>query len=226
MSVPPETSGALRDALRVYVIIDPEHCADRAPLDVARRAVSGGATCLQLRAKRLDDRERVDLGRALSALARRHRALFIMNDRVDLALATDAHGVHVGPHDLPVETARRLLGLDGAVRIVGASASSPARARELEAAGADYLGCGALYDASDAKPDASAPRGAEWVAEIARAVSIPVVGIGGITPERAGDVVRHGAAGVAVIRAVCAASDPAAAARQLRTQVDGARDAG
>lgn len=216
------SSSLLAGALRLYVIIDPAHCAGRPPLDIARRALAGGATCLQLRAKDLTDRERLELGRSLTALASEHAALFLMNDRVDLAVAVGADGVHVGPRDLPVEVARRLMSLDDVERIVGASAASPELALEYEHAGADYLGCGALYDASGAKPEASSPRGPEWISDITARVSVPVVGIGGITPGRAGTVIANGAAGVAVIRAVGEADDPERAARAMRDEVDAA----
>lgn len=207
----------LRERLRLYVILDPQWCV-LPVLEVARAALAGGARCLQLRAKDAQsDRERLELVRALRGPTREAGALLVVNDRVDLALAGDADGVHVGPEDLPVAVVRRLL---GAERLVGASAPSPEAARAAESEGADHLGVGALYEARPIKPNASAPRGAAWVREVCAGTQLPVVGIGGIDLATAAEVVAAGASGVAVVRAVCAAADPEAATRALLRQVE------
>lgn len=197
---------------RVYLVADPGALPPgRAYLDAVERALDGGAGVVQLRDKTATARELVERARALRALCERAGALFVVNDRVDVALAAGAHGVHVGPHDVPVEDARRVApGL-----IVGASAGEVEAARALERAGAHYLGVGALFEARQTKPDASAPRGAARLGQVRQAVSLPLVGIGGITREVAGEVFAAGADGVAVVRAVMGASDPAEAARAL-----------
>lgn len=197
---------------RLYVILDP--CVvppGRALMDVAAEALDGGAGVLQLRDKSASTRELFATARSLAQLCRERGATFIVNDRLDVALASGAHGVHLGPDDLPIAQARRL----APELIVGASAGSLARALQLAAEGADYLGIGALYEARAVKRDASAPKGPEIVAEVAQSLSMPLIGIGGIDVHTAPVVASYGAAGIAVIRSVVAAESPRDAARSL-----------
>jgi thiamine-phosphate pyrophosphorylase len=140
----------------------------------------------------------------------------IVNDRVDVALAIDADGVHVGQDDMPAPLARRLL---GAGRILGVSAGTVEEALQAQADGADYLGTGDVYG-TPSKADAGAPIGVAGLAAVARAVAIPVVAIGGIQVGNAAAAIRAGASGVAVISAVVGAPDPEAAARALRGIVE------
>jgi thiamine-phosphate pyrophosphorylase len=176
---------------------------------------------IQLRLKESSTREMLSLGRQLHELTRRAGLPLIVDDRVDVALALQAEGVHLGQEDMPAEVARRLIGPD---RILGVSARSLPEAKEAEAAGADYLGVGDIFGTTS-KPDAGAPIGLERFAEIVSSVPIPVVGIGGITLENAALVMQSGAAGVAVISAVIGAPDPEAAARRLRQiTLTGGRD--
>jgi thiamine-phosphate pyrophosphorylase len=188
-------------------------------VDIVRAAIAGGATVIQLREKEGTTREMVELGRALRILTRSADVALIVNDRLDVALAIDADGVHVGQDDLPAEVARALLGSD---RILGVSAATPQEAQAAVAGGADYLGTGAVF-ATGSKADAGDPIGLVGLATVAQSVPIPVVTIGGIGPGRAGPCIAHGAAGVAVISAVVAHPDPEAAARQLRGEIDAAR---
>jgi thiamine-phosphate diphosphorylase len=146
-------------------------------------------------------------------------ALFIVNDRADLAVALDADGVHVGEDDLPPELARRIV---GPRRIVGCSASSVESALAAKQAGADYLGVGSIYPTTT-KADAGEAVGTALVAAIKAQVDLPIVGIGGIHAGNAAAVVEAGADGVAVVGAVIAAADPAAAARELSVVVASAR---
>lgn len=206
--------------LSLYVIIDPQHTAGRDPLDVAHAVLEGGATCLQLRAKAQTDRARLRLGEALRAVTRAYDVALIVNDRVDVALAIDADGVHLGPQDMPLAVARQLMGSDA---WIGVSTPTLDAARRAEAEGASYLGVGALYEARAIKPEASAPRGPAWIRQVCEVVTLPVVGIGGITLARVGDVIEAGAEGVAMIRAVGEADDPEAAARTLWTAVRDAK---
>lgn len=199
---------------RVYVVLDPSKIpADdhRGFGEVARAAVAGGAGVVQLRDKHSSGRRLVDRARRLQAICRDGGALCVVNDRLDVALAAGVDGVHLGPEDIPVADARRV----APELVIGGSAGTLERARRLVDEGVDYLGCGAVYDAGPSKPDASEPRGPEAIGEIARAVEVPVVGIGGVTAENAPAVVRAGARGVAVIRYVVASEEPAAAARRL-----------
>jgi len=203
----------------VYVITDRRVAGERDILDVVRAAIRGGATVIQLREKEATTREMIRLGEALHEITRQAGIPLIVNDRVDVALAIDAEGVHVGQDDMPAAVARRLIGPD---KILGVSAETVAQALEAQRDGADYLGVGDVYG-TPTKPNAGPPIGVEGLAEIARAVSIPVVGIGGITPENAAAVIDAGAVGVAVISAVVGAADPEAAARRLRAVVEAHR---
>lgn len=204
---------------RLYVITD--RLDDGLPAR-AEAALSAGATTLQLRLKGCTARQTLAAARALKPLCAAHRATFIVNDRLDLALAAGADGVHLGPDDLPVAQARRLAP-EGF--LIGASAGSAEVARALVAEGADHLGVGAIFDARASKADASAPRGLEVLRAVRDAVSVPIVAIGGVTQDNAADCLLAGASGVAIIRAIMGAGSPAAvraATRSLRLVIDGA----
>ncbi len=202
----------------LYVITDRRLMGDDW-LDDLEAAIMGGATIVQLREKGLETGEWIRLARQALQITRRYGVPLIINDRVDVALAVGADGVHVGQTDMPAELARRLVGPD---RILGVSAGTPEEARAAEAAGADYLGVGSVY-ATGSKADAGLPIGPEGLARIASAVRVPVVGIGGISAANAGDVIAAGAVGVSVISAVFGAADVRAAARALRDRVAAAR---
>ncbi|GBD29334.1 Thiamine-phosphate synthase [bacterium HR32] len=205
----------MRFDLRVYVIT---HAGfrGRSHEDVAQAAVAGGATALQLRDKESAGRALVATARRLVALANPAGVPVVVNDRVDVALAAGADGVHVGEDDLPVADARRLLGPE---RIVGASAGTVEEARRAEQEGADYLGVGPVFPTAT-KADAGEAIGLDGLRKIVAAVRVPVVGIGGITVENAAQVVLAGAAGVAVVSAVAGADDMVEATRRLRQAVD------
>jgi thiamine-phosphate pyrophosphorylase len=202
--------------LRLYVILDPGFAKGR-PLDeIARRAIAGGATVLQLRAKDVDTRTLLALTQAVLAIARAAGVPLIVNDRVDVALAAGADGAHVGEQDLPVADARRLLGPDA---ILGASALSAATALAAARDGADYLGIGDVFGTSS-KPDARPPMGLAGLRAVAAASTLPAVAIGGIHAANAASTLAMGAVGVSVISAVVSAEDVEAAARTLRRVVD------
>lgn len=201
--------------LRVYVITDATF-RSRTHEEVAQAALQGGATVLQFREKRAPGRALYETALRLRRLCATFGVPFIVDDRVDIALAVDADGVHVGPEDLPVAVARRLLGPH---RIVGASAGNVEEAVRAMEEGADYLGVGPVY-ATATKPDAGEAIGLEGLRRIVQAVRIPVVGIGGITLPRVEEVILAGAAGVAVISAVAASEDMVAATSALRRAVD------
>ncbi|SFR63400.1 thiamine phosphate synthase [Halogeometricum limi] len=207
--------------MRTYLVTQSDHSLDRGTADVVRAAIEGGVDVVQLREKHATARERYELGRELRELTREADVPLVVNDRLDLAVAVDADGVHLGDDDLPVSVAREQLG-DGA--IVGRSVSTVEAAREAERAGADYLGVGAVFATrtKDVRAD-DAEIGLSRVEAIAEAVEIPFVGIGGVTSENAGDVVAAGADGVAVVSEITAADDPAAATRRLRAAVEDRR---
>ncbi|MER3456051.1 MAG: thiamine phosphate synthase [candidate division GAL15 bacterium] len=203
--------------LRVYVITD-RSFRGRTHEQVARAALRGGATAVQLRDKQATGRELLQWARQLRDLTRAAGVLFLVNDRVDVALAVHADGVHVGQEDVPVADARQLMGPG---RVVGASAGNVEEALQAEQASADYLGVGPVFPTAT-KPDAGEAIGVDGLRRIVQAVRLPVVAIGGITADNAGQAIRAGAVGVAVISAVAAADDMVAATRQLREAVDAA----
>jgi len=175
-------------------------------------ALAAGAPAVQVRAKDASARELLELGRAILPAARASGALLFVNDRLDVALALGADGVHLGPDDVPVAAARRSAP-EGF--LIGASTDDPDVARRLAAAGASYIGCGTVY-ATMTKPDAGDVIGLDGLDRVAAAVDVPVIGIGGITVERAAEVAAQTrAAGVAVVGAVMRAPDVAAAVRGL-----------
>jgi thiamine-phosphate pyrophosphorylase len=180
-------------------------------IDVVAVALAAGAPAVPVRAEDASARELLDLGRRILPLARDRNALVFVNDRLDVALALGADGVHLGPDDLPVAAARRAMG-EGF--LIGASADDPDVARRLVADGADYIGCGTVY-ATSTKRDAGAVIGLDRLDRVARAVSVPVIGIGGITVERSAEVATTRAAGVAVVGTVMQAGDVAAVVRGL-----------
>jgi len=202
-------------ALRLYLVADPEHARGDL-VEIVASALAGGVTMVQLRAKALTDREHLALATHLSALCARSDVPFIVNDRIDLALAAKASGVHLGVDDLPLAAAR---GLSGPDFIIGYSPETDQQIDSAVTEGADYLGVGPVFG-TRTKSDAGAALG---IAEFGRRCAlsaIPVVGIGGIDTEGAPEVMRAGAAGVAVISAVLGSPDPESAAHHLRTAID------
>jgi thiamine-phosphate pyrophosphorylase len=203
---------------RLIVITDARLAAPRPLRDVVLLALRGGARLIQLRDKAATPRELHAQALALLPIVHGSGAFLIVNDRTDVALAAGADGVHLGPGDLPVAAARRIAPADF---IIGASTDQPERARTLAADGASYIGCGAVF-ATTSKDVGGERIGPEGVAAVARAVSIPVVAIGGITPENVGLLSGTGAAGVAVVAAVMGSVDPAATVRRLLRSVSSA----
>jgi thiamine-phosphate pyrophosphorylase len=201
--------------LALYLVTDESLSRGRPTAEIVAAAIRGGADVIQLRAKDLPVREQLAIGRAVRAITREAGVLFIVNDRTDLALALDADGIHVGQDDLPADIARQLVGPD---RIVGVSTATVEEARIARNMGSDYLGVGAIYGTAT-KSDAGAPIGPAAIGIIKAAVNLPVVGIGGIGPRNAAEVIAAGAAGVAVVSAIVAADDPEAAARSLKETV-------
>lgn len=208
---------ALRRALAVYLVADPDRASRDLVGDVTA-AVGAGATAVQLRSKRLADGPFLALAERLLAVCRDRGVLFVVNDRLDVALAVGADGLHVGVADLPLGVARRL---GGEGMVLGYSPETDAQAAASGAEGADYVGLGPVF-ATGSKPDAGEAIGLPTLRRRVRLAGLPSVGIGGITTENAGDVVDAGADGVAVISAILRAADPTQATRGLAAQV-GAR---
>jgi len=193
-------------ASRLYLITSPVDGL----VDQVTAALKAGVTLVQYRAKEGHDRERLQEARALAEACRQHRALFIVNDRIDLALLVDADGVHLGQEDLPTAEARDLIGPS---RLLGRSTHRIEQLLEAQAQGCDYVGVGPVY-ATATKPDRTA-RGLAWVEEASRQATIPWYAIGGIDAERIAPVRAAGASRVAVVRAIMEADDPCAASRTL-----------
>jgi thiamine-phosphate diphosphorylase len=205
------TPDALRKRLRLIVITDADLARPRSLADVVVAALRAGAPAIQLRDKRASAAELLDLVRILGALTRRAGALLFVNDRLDVALAGGADGVHLGPDDIPVAAARAVA---PAGFLIGASTDDPDAARALVTEGANYIGCGTVYPTSS-KPDAGRVIGLPGLDAVARAVEVPVIGIGGVTSGRAHEVATTAASGVAVIGAVMGAEDVEWAVRAL-----------
>jgi len=203
----------------LYLILDPWLAPSRPLGELAEEAIEGGVSMLQLRYKGEKAREFFGLAKEIKEVSRRHGVPLIINDRLDIALATDAGGVHVGQEDLPGGEARRILPRD---MILGVSAASLEDAQEAERMGASYVGLGSIFP-TGSKPDAGKPIGTEIIAEVSRIVQIPIVAIGGIQVANVEEVMEKGASGVAVISAVLQAKDPKAAARHLRTIIERAK---
>ena len=203
----------------LYLVTDRSLARGRATADVVRAAVAGGVTCVQLREKECGTREFVEEARAVRAALRGTGVPLIVNDRVDVALAVGAEGVHLGQRDMAIADARRL-GPSG--WIIGISAESVEDAARAERAGADYIGVSPVF-ATPTKTDHAAPLGLEGLRAMRAATTLPLVAIGGIHAGNAREVIRAGADGLAVVSAIVSADSPREAARQLRREIEGAR---
>ncbi|HIP84078.1 MAG TPA: thiamine phosphate synthase [Methanothermococcus okinawensis] len=201
----------LKKKLKLYVITDRRL---RDELESVKGALEGGATAIQLRLKGVPTREMIQLGREIRKLTEDYDALYIVNDRVDVALAVDADGVHVGQGDMPVEIVKEM----APNLIVGVSASNLGEALQGEKAGADYIGAGSVFP-TRTKEDAKL-LGLEGLKEIVRNVPIPVVAIGGINHGNVKKVLKVGVDGVAVISAIVGAEDIVEATRRMKEIVD------
>ena len=203
----------------LYLVTDRVLSGGRPLEKIVRESAAGGVTVVQLREKHASAREFLEQAFVLRQVASELDIPLIINDRVDIALACRADGVHLGQEDMHCALARRIAGQD---MIIGVSVSTADEALEAEAYGADYLGVGPLFP-TPTKADALPATGIGVLGVIRRAVRIPLVGIGGINYTNAGDVISAGADGVAVVSAIIASPDPGAAARALRSVIDEVR---
>ena len=220
------TTAEFATRLRLIVITDEALARPRNVLHVVASAVAAGAPAVQLRAKAASARELYAAGVELLPVVQDAGALFFVNDRVDVALALGADGVHVGPDDLPVAAVRRASQAVGRPRpghepegsrpfIIGASTDDPVAARRLVEDGADYLGCGTVFTTTT-KADAGEAIGVDGLQRVVDAVDVPVVAIGGIDAAASAQIAAgSGAAGVAVVGAVMAAEDTGDAVTSL-----------
>ncbi len=204
----------------LYLVTDRGLSRGRPTTEVVGWAIQGGVTVVQLREKGVDTREFVEEALAVRRLLRDREIPLIVNDRIDVALAVSADGVHLGQRDMPIAMARKILGPD---KIIGISAESVDDAVAAEKAGADYLGVSPIY-ATPTKTDTAAALGLAGLRRVREAVDLPLVGIGGLNAKNAAAAIRHGADGVAVVSAIVSADDPEKAARELFQIVSGVRN--
>ena len=186
-------------------------------LELAQLAIAGGADTIQLREKASETREMIRVAEQIQAFCKRAGVTFIVNDRVDVAIASRADGVHLGQNDFPIPLARTLLG-EGA--IIGGSAGNMEEARKCLLEGADYIGFGPVYFTTS-KGDAGPASGLDLLKQVAEEIPLPIIAIGGITRENAPRVIQAGGPGIAVISAVCCQKDPAEATQCLRRLLEG-----
>ena len=220
---PPNGRGSDSPGFCLYLVTDRQQTAGRPLTEIIAAAARGGpqqterasasavSLAVQLREKDLSARELHELGARLQEVLAPHRVPLLINDRIDVALALDAAGVHLAGHSLPTRFARRVLGSD---KLLGVSTHSLAAARQAAEEGADFVVFGPVF-ATPSKLAYGSPQGLSQLAAVVRDVPIPVLGIGGITPANLPQVRQTGAHGVAMIRAVLAAPDPCAATQEL-----------
>ena len=202
--------------LDLYLVVDPALCEPRGVLPTVAAALSGGVTAVQLRAPGATTRELCRLGAALQEILVDARVPLIVNDRLDVAQAVGAAGVHLGQSDLEASTARRLGGDEMVIGLSVSTAAEIAAADELPPGVVDHLGLGPVF-ATATKPEAAAALGLQVTAALSAATRLPCVAIGGIGLDNVAAVRATGVAGVAVVSAICAAADPRAAAARLRS---------
>ncbi len=199
---------------RLYFVTDRKRTADRPLVDVVHAALDGGVSAVQLREKDLEGRELYELAEQLRELTARYHASLLINDRIDIATATEADGVHLGQSSFPVAEARQLLGPE---KLIGVSTHSQ---QEIVASeGADFIIFGPVYY-TPSKAAYGEPQGLNQLREAVRQSTVPVFAIGGIKEERVAEVLETGAFGIAAISAISAASEPVQAARALLHRIE------
>jgi thiamine-phosphate pyrophosphorylase len=203
----------------LYLVTDRGLARGRPTMDIVAAAVRGGATVVQLREKDCPTLEFIEQALNIKDFLRARNIPLIINDRLDVAQAVKADGVHLGQTDMPLDMARSIV---GHTMLIGISAESLQDAIEAEKGGADYLGVSPIY-ATPTKTDTAPALGLEGLREIRKAVRLPLVGIGGLNRQNAAEVIRNGGDGVAVVSAIVAADDPETAARDLKRVIAGAQ---
>jgi len=194
----------------LYAILDPEQTKNRAVDHVMEQLLDGGAQILQLRVKSLPARDFMELARTIRQRTRAAGCKLIVNDRIDIALACDADGVHLGQEDLPLVAGKKLMGN----KIVGISTHDVAQAKEAERNGADYIGFGPMFGTTTKDTGLSA-RGINMLKQIRAAMKIPIVAIGGINESNAQEVWQAGADSAAIISDILGADDIAAKVKRI-----------
>jgi thiamine-phosphate pyrophosphorylase len=196
---------------KLYLIADQLNCRQSNIETVVAEAIKGGVDAVQLREKNVSTREIIELGRKLQVLLHKHNIPLIINDRVDIAMALDADGVHLGQRDMPYHLARKLLGNK---KIIGISVSNSEQAHEAQQWDVDYLGVGPVFETST-KLDTSPVIGIEGLQQICSISEHPIIAIGGINVTNAYTVLTAGVNGIAVVSAICGANNPMLVSKQL-----------
>jgi thiamine-phosphate pyrophosphorylase len=197
---------------RFHVLTDTLLQTHFSHVQLAELAIAGGADAIQFRQKGGETRQMIRVAEQMQALCRRTSVTFIINDRVDVAIASHADGVHLGQNDFPIPLARKLLGEEA---IIGGSASNIEEARKCLLEGADYIGFGPVYPTTS-KEDAGPASGLGLLKQVVEEIPLPIIAIGGITRDNTPPVIQVGVYGIAVISAVCCQKDPAEAAKCFR----------
>jgi len=201
----------LRERLKLYVITDGRL---RDEIESAKLALEGGATAIQLRMKRASMRQMIEKGVKIRRMVEDYDALLFVDDRVDVALAVGAHGVHLGPEDMPLNIARKI----APELLIGATVHSVKEAIKAQKEGADYIGAGSVYPTSS--KENAVVIGLKNLESIVESVSIPVVAIGGINAENVRDVLSTGVDGIAIISAILAAENPKEETRKILREIE------
>jgi thiamine-phosphate pyrophosphorylase len=196
---------------RLHVITDIDLQNRFSHVELARMAISGGADTIQFRQKTGATREMIETARQIKQLCANSGVTFIVNDRLDVAIASESDGVHLGQDDFPIPLARKILGEN---KIIGGSAVTLDEAHKCQDEGADYVGFGPVYPTTS-KADAGPVSGIDLFKEIIVKVSLPLIAIGGVNRDNAPETIRAGAHGIAVISAMCCQHDPEQATREL-----------
>jgi thiamine-phosphate pyrophosphorylase len=205
---------------RFHVLTDTILQTHLSHLELAELAIAGGADAIQFRQKSGSSKEMIRVAGQLKDLCRRSGVTFIVNDRLDWALASQVEGIHLGQEDFPIPLARKIM---GEKIIIGGSAGTLEEARKCLQEGADYVGFGPVFPTTS-KPDAAPASGLDLLERVVREIPLPIIAIGGITEENILRVMQTGAYGIAVISAVCCQKDPREAARNLRNLLDSSHD--
>jgi len=201
---------------RLYLVTDRSLCQGRHVLEVIEQAVAGGVTLVQIREKDIHCRQFLEIARQTKSLLTKKQIPLIINDRVDVALAIGADGIHIGQEDMPVEDVRKLVGPSMAI---GLSVNTLDQVREANKLQVDYIGVGPIYP-TKTKKDAKKPLLAHGFEAISDQSIHPVVAIGGITADNAADVIRAGANGLAIVSDICSADSPQARAQKIIDIID------
>jgi thiamine-phosphate pyrophosphorylase len=205
---------------KICIITDTNVQKKYSHYQIAKLAIKGGADMIQFRDKSMQTAELMDTAKKISALCKKNKVLFIVNDRVDVAMVNNTDGVHLGTEDIPVKEARKLL---GSKRIIGGTAHSMKEAIEREKEGADYIGFGHIYPTgSKHKPDK--PKGTKLLAKVVKKLKIPVYAIGGIAPENIDEITSTGVHGAAFIGSVLKSKDPVKTIKELRKKMYASKD--